>query len=116
MRNSGAQHGAPGTEPPQSRPGDEEAGAATDSESNLSAAERTESGASEVEVEADLDALLADTQRERDEYLELAQRTKADFENYRKRMAAEAQAAAQRGRAELARGLIGVTRQPGAGA
>ena len=50
-----------------------------------------------------------DTQRERDEYLELAQRTKADFENYRRRMAAEAQAAAQRGKAELARGLIGVT-------
>ena len=38
-------------------------------------------------VENDLDALLAETQRERDEYLELAQRTKADFENYRKRMA-----------------------------
>ncbi len=37
--------------------------------------------------------MLADTQRERDEYLELAKRTKADFENFRKRMAAEVQAA-----------------------
>ena len=45
------------------------------------------------QVEQDLDALLADTERERDEYLELAKRTKADFENYRKRMAAEVQAA-----------------------
>ena len=48
------------------------------------------------------------TEQERDEYLELAQRTKADFENYRKRMAAEVQAAAVRGRVELALGLIGV--------
>ena len=45
---------------------------------------------------------------ERDEYLELAKRTKADFENYRKRMAAEVQAAAARGKAELAAQLIGV--------
>ncbi len=59
-------------------------------------------------VESDFDALLADTQRERDEYLDLAKRTRADFENYRKRMAAEAQAAAARGKAELAQGLIGV--------
>ena len=57
-------------------------------------------------IEHDLDALLADTQRERDEYLDLAKRTKADFENYRKRMAAEVQAAAARGKAELARQLI----------
>ena len=32
----------------------------------------------------------ADVERERDEYLELARRTKADFENYRKRVAGEA--------------------------
>jgi molecular chaperone GrpE len=37
------------------------------------------------EVEHDLDALLADVKRERDEYLELAQRARADFENYRTR-------------------------------
>lgn len=60
------------------------------------------------ELERDIEALLSDTQRERDEYLELAKRTQADFENYRKRMAAEVQAAAVRGRVELALGLIGV--------
>ncbi len=59
-------------------------------------------------VEEDLDALLADTKRERDEYLDLAQRTKADFENYRRRMGAETKAAAARGKGELARELIGV--------
>jgi molecular chaperone GrpE len=59
-------------------------------------------------VETDLDALLADTQRERDEYLDLAKRTKADFENYRKRMAAEVQAATARGRAELIRDVVPV--------
>jgi molecular chaperone GrpE len=52
--------------------------------------------------------LLADTQRERDEYLELAKRTKADFENYRKRMAAEVQAATARGRGELIRDVVPV--------
>ena len=55
-----------------------------------------------------MDALLADTQRERDEYLDLAKRTKADFENYRKRMAAEVEAAAARGRAELIRDVVPV--------
>ncbi len=58
-------------------------------------------------VEAELDQ-LATLEKERDEYLELAQRTRADFENYRKRMAAEMQVASVRGKAELARGLIGV--------
>jgi molecular chaperone GrpE len=58
------------------------------------------------QVEQDLDALLADTQRERDEYLELAKRTQADFENYRKRMNAEVQAAAVRGKAEVVREVI----------
>jgi molecular chaperone GrpE len=57
-------------------------------------------------VEQDLDSLLEDTQKERDEYLELAKRTKADFENYRKRMAAEVQAASARGKSEVAREVI----------
>jgi molecular chaperone GrpE len=60
------------------------------------------------ELEKDIAALLSDTQRERDEYLELAKRTQADFENYRRRMAAEVQSASVRGKAELAAGLIGV--------
>jgi len=65
------------------------------------------SGESEAQaVEDDFDALLADAQKERDEYLELAQRTKADFENYRKRVAADVQAAAARGKAEVVRDVI----------
>ncbi len=59
-------------------------------------------------VEADLDALLAETQRERDEYLDLARRARADFENYRKRGAKEAAEAERRGRARLAEGLVSV--------
>ncbi|MGH2974674.1 MAG: nucleotide exchange factor GrpE [Solirubrobacterales bacterium] len=59
-------------------------------------------------VEDDFDALLADTQRERDEYLDLAKRTKADFENFRKRMTAEVQAAAGRGKAEVIREVVPV--------
>ena len=56
------------------------------------------------QVEHDLDALLS----ERDEYLDLAKRTKADFENFRKRMAAEVEAAAARGRGELIRDVVPV--------
>jgi molecular chaperone GrpE len=57
-------------------------------------------------VERDLDALLADTEQQRDEYLDLAKRTKADFENYRKRVAADLQAAQARGKSEVAREVI----------
>jgi molecular chaperone GrpE len=59
-------------------------------------------------VESDIDALLADTQRERDEYLDLAKRTKADFENFRKRMTAEVQASTARGKGELLREVVPV--------
>jgi molecular chaperone GrpE len=59
-------------------------------------------------VERDFDALLADAQRERDEYLDLAKRTKADFENFRKRMTAEVQAAGARGKAEAIRDVVPV--------
>ncbi|HEX7060169.1 MAG TPA: nucleotide exchange factor GrpE [Solirubrobacterales bacterium] len=55
-------------------------------------------------VEHDLEALL----KERDDYLDLAKRTKADFENYRKRIAADLQASVARGRGELARDVIPV--------
>jgi molecular chaperone GrpE len=60
------------------------------------------------QVETDLDALLADTQRERDEYLDLAKRTKADFENYRKRVTSDIQSAAARGKAEVIREVVPV--------
>jgi molecular chaperone GrpE len=58
-------------------------------------------------VEADLDA-LAETKRERDEYLELAQRARADFENYRKRAARETAEAERRGKVSIARDLVPV--------
>jgi molecular chaperone GrpE len=57
------------------------------------------------DVERDLDE-LGEAKRERDEYLELAQRTRADFENYRKRVAKETTDALARGKAELARELL----------
>jgi molecular chaperone GrpE len=59
-------------------------------------------------VERDLDALLADAEAKRDEYLDLAKRTKADFENFRKRMAADVQAAGTRGKAQLAAEVVPV--------
>jgi len=55
-------------------------------------------------VEHDLDELLS----QRDEYLDLAKRTKADFENYRKRMAADVLAATGRGKAEVLRDVLPV--------
>jgi molecular chaperone GrpE len=56
-------------------------------------------------VEHDLDALLAKA-KERDEYLALAQRAQADFDNYRKRMARENAAAAERGASRVAKELL----------
>jgi molecular chaperone GrpE len=58
-----------------------------------------------VEVEGDLDELVK-TSAERDQYLALAQRTQADFENYRKRVARDAVQAQERGVAKLARELL----------
>lgn len=49
---------------------------------------------------------LDDLTKERDNYLALAQRTQADFENYRKRMARENAAAVDRGMAKLAKELL----------
>ncbi len=57
-------------------------------------------------IERDIDTLLAEAEKQRDEYLDLAKRTKADFENFRKRAAGEAQAAQVRGKIEVAREVI----------
>lgn len=57
------------------------------------------------QVEEDLDELTLAT-RKASEYLELAQRTQADFENYRKRASRDAAAAEERGVAKLAREII----------
>jgi len=56
-------------------------------------------------VEADLDE-LREKAAQRDEYLALAQRTQADFENYRKRMAREVALAEARGVSKLAKELL----------
>jgi molecular chaperone GrpE len=63
-------------------------------------------GADEAsEVEGDLDELVG-VAAQRDEYLALAQRTQADFENYRKRVARESAAAQERGVAKFAKELL----------
>ncbi|HEX3692880.1 MAG TPA: nucleotide exchange factor GrpE [Solirubrobacteraceae bacterium] len=53
----------------------------------------------------ELDELVR-TAQQRDEYLALAQRTQADFENYRKRVARDAALAQERGVAKLAKELL----------
>jgi molecular chaperone GrpE len=59
----------------------------------------------EAQLEHDLEELAAKAHKA-DEYLQLAQRTRADFENYRKRAAREAAGAEERGIVKLARELL----------
>jgi molecular chaperone GrpE len=58
-----------------------------------------------AEIEGDLDELVT-VAAERDEYLALAQRTQADFENYRRRTARESALAQERGVAKLTKELL----------
>ena len=58
-----------------------------------------------AKLQRDLEELTAKASKA-DEYLDLAQRTKADFENYRKRASREAAAAQERGVAKLAKELL----------
>ncbi|HUA10823.1 MAG TPA: nucleotide exchange factor GrpE [Solirubrobacteraceae bacterium] len=60
-------------------------------------------GTDERPVAQDADV---DVAAQRDEYLALAQRTQADFENYKRRVSRDLQGARQRGGAELARELL----------
>jgi molecular chaperone GrpE len=60
----------------------------------------------EERVEQDLGELLANAQAEREEDLALAQRTQADFENYRKRMARETAVAEGRGIAKVVKEIL----------
>jgi molecular chaperone GrpE len=69
------------------------------------AAGESPGGDSPDAVQEDLEQLLARA-KERDEYLAIAQRTQADFENYRKRMTRENAAAADRGVAKVAKELL----------
>jgi molecular chaperone GrpE len=116
--------GGTGTHPPEGRaPGDSGAppevetpeGSATagpeapgavslaEGEGGVPGAVQDDEDAAEIEGELDELAVLAG---ERDQYLALAQRTQADFENYRKRVARESAAALQRGAAKLAKELL----------
>ena len=76
------------------------------------AAEREMVDATEEAAAADHRSQITDhrseLETERDRYLELAQRTQADFENYRKRAAKEAAAAGSRAKAGLVRELLPV--------
>jgi molecular chaperone GrpE len=58
-----------------------------------------------ADIEGDIDELVKMT-AQRDEYLSLAQRTQADFENYKKRVAREAKQAVERGVVKLAKELL----------
>ena len=58
-----------------------------------------------ADVQGDIEELVK-TAAERDEYLALAQRTQADFDNYRKRVARESANAHERGIASLAKELL----------
>jgi molecular chaperone GrpE len=65
-----------------------------------------EAEALEAKEEVEAEDPLARAQRERDEYLDLARRAQADFENYRKRAAKEAAAAGERAKSGLVRELL----------
>jgi molecular chaperone GrpE len=70
--------------------------------------EKEEAEADSVASRTADDDPLASAQRERDEYLDLARRAQADFENYRKRAAREAAASGQRAKSGLVRELLPV--------
>ena len=55
---------------------------------------------------ADLERLLAEAEAKRDEYLDLAQRVQADFENYRKRAAREQERLVAHAHERLVRELL----------
>ena len=72
-------------------------------ESSAASAEAAADDAA-VEVEHDIDALIA----ERDQYRDIALRLQADFENYRKRIAAQGDAEVDRATGRLAESLLPV--------
>jgi molecular chaperone GrpE len=105
---------APGAEAPggpHAQPAPDGAGAQGTDAPNDEAGSAQQAGPASVphdeaaEIQGDLDELIR-TAAERDQYLALAQRTQADFENYRKRVARDAAAAAERGVIALAKELL----------
>jgi molecular chaperone GrpE len=74
-------------------------------ETSFSDAEAAPASERAAVVEQDLDELVAKA-KQRDDYLALAQRTQADFENFRKRAARDKAEAADRGMGRLAKELL----------
>jgi molecular chaperone GrpE len=74
-------------------------------ETSFSDAEAAPASERAAFVEQDLDELVAKA-KQRDDYLALAQRTQADFENFRKRAARDKADAADRGMGRLAKELL----------
>jgi len=66
----------------------------------------TSFGDAEAPAASEHAVALEQAEGERDKYLALAQRTQADFENFRKRMARENAAAQDRGMAKVAKELL----------
>ncbi len=98
----------PEEEPPTSR---DEGGEPSGEEdpANEQEALRDKEGATDAEPEAEepeAEDPLARAERELDEYLDLARRAQADFENYRKRAAREVAAAGERAKSGLVRELL----------
>jgi molecular chaperone GrpE len=96
----------PEEEPPTSRDEGGEPSGEEDPANEQQAVEDKEATVEAEEAPAEADDPLATAERERDEYLDLARRAQADFENYRKRAAREAAAAGERAKSGLVRELL----------
>jgi molecular chaperone GrpE len=88
--------------------GDEDASNEAEIDDATERPDALEEEAPPEEASAEEEDPEAQVRRERDEYLDLAKRAQADFENYRKRAAKEAVAAGQRAKSGLVRELLPV--------
>ena len=96
----------PTAQPDPAEPaGEQEAGNEAEIEETT---ERSEGMEDSEDSESPVASPQETLERERDEYLALAQRAQADFENYRKRAAKEAAAAGDRAKGGLVRELLPV--------
>jgi len=104
--DEGAPHGAPQPSVPAGEPEAPVGPASTPASAQVAEGADGQADADhERQLERDLEELTAKAEKA-DEYLELAKRTKADFENYRKRASRETAAAQERGIAKLAKELL----------
>ena len=93
---------APAGEPAdEAEPGADDSAPAGDADPTDAALEAEAAGSPPQEADP-----LAEAERSRDEYLSLAQRTQADFDNFRRRAARETAAAGARAKAGLVRELL----------